>query len=862
MHTNTTATTSTSSSNNNNHPTGHATTTTTTTISATGATVRVHRDAPLRKLTTGLLRSYKTINEKYYAAKKERQAKATANTASSHNNGGTANSTGTSNPNSSNNQNERRDADYVVTVGDVLGGYYRVIESMGKGSFGQVVSAEDDRDKKKVAVKVIKNREAFRRQAKTEIRLLELLNRRDPEDQWCIVRFLESFEHNGHVCLVFEYLSFNLYELLRRTHFRGVSLTLIRKFARQILKTLAFLALPEIDIIHCDLKPENILFRVPNRSAIKVIDFGSSCYRDKQMYKYIQSRFYRSPEVILELPYDQAIDMWSLGCILVEMHTGMPLFSGRDEGDQMRRFVSLKGLPPRHMLQASKKTEKFFDITLPTSTLPVSITPVNALNGDDTNTTISTGNTNNNISINSSLNTSVSSITTTNNNTNNNNLSSTMLNDDNTINNSMIDNTPKDRTSRASHNSRRIGSSSTDMDVDNAVMNTTSGTTSTYNGRGSGAQNPRRGVTSINTSVNGDANDDTNGNSNNTHNMDSKESREDGDYNELDTLSDSDSNYSDDNNNDNESIDTNDDTTMDMVDYEGNNTTNTEISSKLLADGGSSMMEVTANERRRKHAASRGTPDGIHNNNTGSNSSTTSTTNPSSLTSSNNNNTNNNHRSSNTTSNSNNYIRRHMRRRTDDTPTPNGGSGRRSRNSTSRTNSSSHRHRSVQHHQLVINNVTGATIPISGPVPIPKPGPIYRVKLPAGSIMNDDGTITNTNPPSSSTKAEPPIYTDLRDVLGVYTNGPGGRRKHEKSGHSVQHYLQFLDLVERMLDYDPRTRIKPMEALNHPFLRTDIEEAAAAANSITSTNPTGSSSSSTIPSGNLTATSSTGAGAV
>ncbi len=122
-------------------------------------TVRAHKDAPLRKLTTGLLRTYKLINERYYTAKKERQAKANG---------------------------ERRDADYQVTVGDLLGQHYKVVESMGKGSFGQVVSAEDTRDKRKVAVKVIKNREAFRRQAKTEIKLLEMLNRRDPDDQWCL----------------------------------------------------------------------------------------------------------------------------------------------------------------------------------------------------------------------------------------------------------------------------------------------------------------------------------------------------------------------------------------------------------------------------------------------------------------------------------------------------------------------------------------------------------------------------------------------------------------------------------------------------------------------------------------------------
>jgi serine/threonine protein kinase len=58
------------------------------------------------------------------------------------------------------------------------------------------------------------------------------------------------------------------------------------------------------------------LLRAPNKSGIKVIDFGSSCFEEERVYTYIQSRFYRSPEVILGLPYDVGIDMWSLGCIL------------------------------------------------------------------------------------------------------------------------------------------------------------------------------------------------------------------------------------------------------------------------------------------------------------------------------------------------------------------------------------------------------------------------------------------------------------------------------------------------------------------------------------------------------------------
>ncbi len=92
------------------------------------------------------------------------------------------------------------------------------------------------------------------------------------------------------------------------------------------------------------------MLRHPRRSAIKLIDFGSSCYLNKRTYTYIQSRFYRSPEVLLGLPYSQKIDMWSLGCVVVEMHTGEPLFGGTNQLDQMGRIVDVMGMPPLDMI--------------------------------------------------------------------------------------------------------------------------------------------------------------------------------------------------------------------------------------------------------------------------------------------------------------------------------------------------------------------------------------------------------------------------------------------------------------------------------------------------------------------------------
>jgi dual specificity tyrosine-phosphorylation-regulated kinase 1 len=140
----------------------------------------------------------------------------------------------------------------------------------------------------------------------------------------------------------------------------GVSLKLTRKFAHQILMALSFLAEPGLDIIHCDLKPENVLLCNSRRSAIKIVDFGSSCQVGHKIYQYIQSRFYRSFEVLIGVPYDQAIDMWSLGCMLVELHTGEALFNGSNEFDQVNKIIETLGMPPASLLDKGYKTSKFF----------------------------------------------------------------------------------------------------------------------------------------------------------------------------------------------------------------------------------------------------------------------------------------------------------------------------------------------------------------------------------------------------------------------------------------------------------------------------------------------------------------------
>jgi len=108
------------------------------------------------------------------------------------------------------------------------------------------------------------------------------------------------------------------------------------------------------------LLQENVLLKQRGSSLIKVIDFGSSCYSHQRVYTYIQSRFYRSPEVILGLPYGTPIDMWSLGCILAELYTGYPLFPGEDEIEQLACIMEVLGLPPEHIISHASRRRLFF----------------------------------------------------------------------------------------------------------------------------------------------------------------------------------------------------------------------------------------------------------------------------------------------------------------------------------------------------------------------------------------------------------------------------------------------------------------------------------------------------------------------
>ncbi|KAJ2791642.1 dual specificity protein kinase yak1 [Coemansia linderi] len=265
---------------------------------------------------------------------------------------------------------DNENSDYILYVNDVIGegdGHqYLILEMLGSGTFGQVVRCQNTKTGELVAVKVIKNKPAYYKQSLVEAQMLKLLNNKyDIDDKHHILRLKESFVFRNHLVFVNELLSINLYDLLSQNQFQGLSTNLLRVLVQQLLD--AMTVLHQAEIIHADLKPENILLENMEKPVIKVIDFGSACFEWQTSFTYIQSRFYRSPEILLGLPYSSRIDMWSLGCIVAELFIGIPLFPGNSEHNQLSRIIDMLGLPPTSMLERARRTDEFFNYLGPST---------------------------------------------------------------------------------------------------------------------------------------------------------------------------------------------------------------------------------------------------------------------------------------------------------------------------------------------------------------------------------------------------------------------------------------------------------------------------------------------------------------
>ncbi|GAB5356592.1 hypothetical protein AAMO2058_000303000 [Amorphochlora amoebiformis] len=235
---------------------------------------------------------------------------------------------------------------------------YIVEGELGRGAYANVVQAYDKKSGTSVAIKISRKKKIFYSHAKDEFNLIK--NVQKPRKCSNIIDCADGFSHNGHYCIVMGMLSKNLHELNLGVKYSGFSLDVVRVFGWQLLNALERLA--DKKILHRDLKPENILTETNTSAKIKLVDFGSAVPESEGDKKgdYVQSRYYRAPEVIMGLSQSCAMDMWSLGCVMFEFHTGIPLFPGRDEPEMLQRQVACVGLPPNHMIRKGKFSPKYF----------------------------------------------------------------------------------------------------------------------------------------------------------------------------------------------------------------------------------------------------------------------------------------------------------------------------------------------------------------------------------------------------------------------------------------------------------------------------------------------------------------------
>lgn len=174
--------------------------------------------------------------------------------------------------NSANNHSYDDDrGDYLVVNHDHLAYRYEIMDTLGKGSFGQVLNCRDHFTGESVAIKIIRNKKRFHHQALVEIKILDNLRKwvgdinyldlfiadevlQDPEEKHYVIKMTEHFYFRNHLCIAMELLSINLYELIKANGFVGFSTSLIRRFTSQMLMSLVLMR--HHRIVHCDLKPE------------------------------------------------------------------------------------------------------------------------------------------------------------------------------------------------------------------------------------------------------------------------------------------------------------------------------------------------------------------------------------------------------------------------------------------------------------------------------------------------------------------------------------------------------------------------------------------------------------------------------
>jgi len=250
---------------------------------------------------------------------------------------------------------------YRVRIGEVLDTRYSVFGYTGQGVFSNVVRARDSlKGNQEVAIKIIRNNEIMHKAGLKELEILRRVNNTDPDDKYHCLRLFRNFFHKQHLCMVFEPLSMNLREVLKKYGKNvGLHIKAVRSYVQQML--LALKIMKKANIVHADIKPDNILVN-ESKLLLKLADFGSASHvAENEITPYLVSRFYRAPEVILGMKYDFAIDLWSSGATFYELYTGKIMFPGNTNNHMLKLFMDLKGKIPNKIIRKGQFKDNHFD---------------------------------------------------------------------------------------------------------------------------------------------------------------------------------------------------------------------------------------------------------------------------------------------------------------------------------------------------------------------------------------------------------------------------------------------------------------------------------------------------------------------
>ncbi|KAM0714058.1 hypothetical protein Q7P37_011022 [Cladosporium fusiforme] len=280
------------------------------------------------------------------------------------------------------------DGHYIVQEGSSIGNRYNLVNLLGQGTFGKVVRARDSKNRE-FAVKIIRAVPKYRDASRIELRVLQTLRQADSENRNRCIQLMDCFDWRGHICIVTPLLGLSVFDFLKSGGFVPFPGSHIQAFARQLLGSIAFLH--DLNLVHTDLKPENILLinhtyqtftynrNIPSSSTltarsakfrrvllapqINLIDFGSATFDDEYHSSVVSTRHYRAPEIILGIGWNHPIDLWSLGCILVECWTGDALFQTHDCAEHLAMMEAVTGNQIdksliREVMKQSKRSDR------------------------------------------------------------------------------------------------------------------------------------------------------------------------------------------------------------------------------------------------------------------------------------------------------------------------------------------------------------------------------------------------------------------------------------------------------------------------------------------------------------------------